>query len=602
MNIGIIIILLIVVLGAVCTLFYVVSLKQIKKKKQNYINTHEEIKTLDDKIQTELSRTKKISKNEESIKLFDRWLEEYNVYSKQVDAIDDSIRRMSKNARFRYRSDFDEYANTLDIQLDGFLDELEALYNKLKQYTSYELENTRISLDLKERIKELSIQFDTHLRYLEFYNSSFEERVIEVNEGINMFEEFQRDGEYTDGRNILKVCSEQIDFIDYVLNLILKLHESLKKSNSKISVIEELNDAMNEANFNINLEDFKQRLSDFKDYSNVLANKNVQIEFNKETKLETLNLLEVEHHDLDRAITKYLEIVQQKTTAINEIIEYIKQNDELIQKSEDIISGAIDERNSIAKMYNFDDVEKILHNFDHEINTFDQFSADYEELIEIIYSGQEDYARLKTRIEQANKYLLHLLENIRRILNNLRDIRTDEIKARQELNDYKQNLIEIDLYLRKHDHHNLVSSDLQNMIDEVNIKVDLLEKTLSVEPLFIADVRNLRSSIIATTNEIINEKLENNIKQREAAKLLIFYFNKFTHTREGNTYSRRFNTLYNEHDYKRILREGHELLIESNKDGHRIYEKIVSPAQNTYPFVKVLPNTESNNEVVKKEA
>lgn len=596
MNIGIIIILLIAVLGALFTLFYVVSLKQIKKKKQNYITTHEEIKELDDKIQTELSRTKKISKNEESIKLFDRWLEEYSVYNKQLDAIDDSMRRMSKNARFRYRNDFNEHANTLDIQLDGFLDELEALHNKLKQYTSYELENTRISLDLKERIKELSTQFDTHLRYLEIYNDSFGSRIIEVNEGINMFEEFQRDGEYTDGRNILRECSEQIVYIDYVLNLILKLQDSLKQSNKKIDIIEELNDAMKAVNFNINLENFEQRLEDFKNYSQVLASKDAQIEFSQDIQEETLKQLEVEHHDLDNAITKYLSIVQEKTTAINEIIEYIEQNDELIQTGEEIITGAIEERNSIAQMYNFDDVEKILHNFDYEINTYDQFSEDYQELIKIIYSGQEDYGKLKGRIKQANKYLRHLLENIRRILNDLREVRIDEIKARQELAGYKRDLVEIDLYLRKHDHRSLISTDLQNMIDEVNIKVDLLEKALNVEPLFINEVRNLRSSIITITNEITSGKLENNIKQREAAKLLILYFNKFTHTREGNTYSRRFNTLYKEHDYKRILREGHELLIDSNNDGHKIYEKIVSPAQNVEPFVAVLPKLEMKNE------
>lgn len=584
-----------IVIAVIAIITYVVISKNIKKRTEKYKQTVQAINEREEQIREELARTKKISKKEDTIRLFDEWLEEYNTYSKTHDMINQLKRRLVKNARFMNRKDFNEYANELDTHLDGFLDQLDVLYNKIKQYTSYELENTKISLELKKQTKELQTEFDTKLRYLEIYNRSFEERISEINDGILMFEELQRDGEYPTARGILKECSTRIDSVEYVLNLIVKLQEYLQILNEKIEIIDNQSNEMKALNFSINLRDFDSRLEGFKISSNEMLTQVTYIDFSKQVDRDVLKQLEFDLKALDLEITEYNGIVQEKTSYIREIIEYIKENEELIDEGQETISGAIQQRDQILSMYVIHDIEGTVNNLNEEIETFDQFIQDYDELIKIIYAGKEDYARLRSRIVKANKYIKHYLANMGDLLRKFHSIQSDELKAHETLSKYKRDYIEIDLYIRRNNHKEALSKDVRNILHDIEIKLDLLEESLHVQPINISDIRNLSLSVEKLTAELIEkDALANNIKQREAAKLIILYFNRFTQTHDGLTYSNRFNTLYAQCDYKRILKEAYELLIEANQDGKKIYEQIVKPAMNIKEYEPIL-NFEPKN-------
>ncbi len=156
---------------------------------------------------------------------------------------------------------------------------------------------------------------------------------------------------------------------------------------------------------------------------------------------------------------------------------------------------------------------------------------------------------------------------------------------------YQKNVIEIDLYLRSYNHQGLVSSNLKNILTDIDVKLEMLQDELDKEPLNITNVRNLNTSVAKLIQEVTETKAHENIKQREAAKYLILYFNRFTHTQDGINYSRRFNALFNDHDYKRILKESYELLKGSNKDGDQIYKRIVNQVQ-VKPFENILTHNE----------
>lgn len=579
-----------IIIGLV--IFYVSISRNIKKRAQKYTKTHDEIMDLEAKVKSELSRTKKISKNEESIKLFDEWLYEYEQFSGEIEIISHLTTRIKNTASFAKRKDFSSYASELNIHLDGFQERLLVLYNKINKYTSYELENTRISLELKERIKNLTNEFDGNLRYLEIYNQSFDNEIIHVNDEIANFEALQREGEYPEGRTLLKTASQKIDTIDYVLSLIIDLQTYINRLNTQIEKIEIINDKITKLNFSINLKDFDTKLANFKIDTNNLLNEVTYIDFNHDINKDELRKIKNDLKNLDSDITEYKGIVEEKSTYIYEIIEYLNNNEELIKQSEDILSGAHSEKEKISKLYQHEDINKYVEQIEHQITQYQDFKVDYQELITIIYDGKEDYANLKSRIIKANKYLHRLLKNVSESILALRDIRIDEIQAHEMIKTYQRNIIEIDLYLRGYNHHNLISSNFKNMLVDLEVKLEMLENELQLEPINITNVRNLNTSVAKLINEITTTKAQENIKQREAAKYLIIYFNRFTHTQDGINYARRFNTLFNDHDYKRILKESFELLKSSNKDGEQIYKQIVNQVH-VEPFEHVLtPNIE----------
>ncbi len=593
----IIVVLVILALIIAAAIFYFAVSTKIKKRTEKYKKLVQNINEREEQIREELARTKKISKNDESIKLFDEWLTEYNSYKKTFDIINQLKRRLVKNARFMNRADFNDYANELEIHTDGYLDQLDILFNKIKQYTSYELENTKISLDLKKQIKELQILFDQKLKYLEIYNRSFEERIIDVEEGITKFEELQREGEYPKARGILKECSSRIDSVDYVLSLIIKLQDYLTVLNEKIEGIENQSNEMKALNFSVNLNGFDTKLENFKVNSNELLTKVTYIDFSNQVDRDLLKQLEFELKDLDSEITEYHKIVQEKTAYIREIIDYMKENEELIAKGNETVSGAIAERDTISKMYVVHDIDKIIKELNDEIETYNQFAADYEELIAIIYAGKEDYSTLRSRIVKANKYIKHYLGNMGELLRKFHTIQMDELNAHENLVKYQRKSIEIDLYVRRNNHANFISKEVKNHLIDIDVKLNLLEQALSEQPINISDVRNLSNSVEKLTTEIVeNSLIENDIKQREAAKLMIMYLNRFTETHDGATYSNRFNNLYASCEYKRILKEAYELLIDANNDGKKIYETIVKPAMNVTPFEYILDINEETTE------
>lgn len=588
-------ILIVLVLGAIG--FYLVVSKKIKKKTENYKQIVRGINEREQEIHDELIRTKKISKNEKSIKLFDEWLEEYEQYKLTFDIINQLKRRLVKNSRFMNRNDFYAYAQELDTHLEGFEDKLDLLYNKIKQYTSYELENTKISLDLKKQTKELQNTFDVKLNYLEIYNRSFDERITEINDGISSFEELQRIGEYPRAREVLKECSSQIDSVDYVLNLIIKLQEYLQVLNDKILTIENHSTEMKKMNFSINLHDFDSKLSGFKLSTQEMLTQVTYIDFSNQVNRDELKELEANLKTLDLEITEYNDIVQEKTTYIREIIDYIEENDNLIKQGQETVAGAIEQQKNILEMYVVHDIQPTIDELSEEIDTFNLFIEDYDELIQIIHAGKEDYARLRSRIVKANKYIKHYLANMGDLLRKFYSIQNDELQARENLDKYKTDFVEIDLYIRRNNHKGNISNGVKNTIKDVEIKLDLLEQALELRPINISDVRNLSLSVEKLTAELIKkEALVNNIKQREAAKLIILYFNRFTQTHDGLTYSNRFNSLYAQCEYKRILKEAYELLLDANEDGKRIYEQIVKPAMNIQKFEPILSTNEETHE------
>ncbi|MGL5021260.1 MAG: septation ring formation regulator EzrA, partial [Mycoplasmatales bacterium] len=264
-----------------------------------------------------------------------------------------------------------------------------------------------------------------------------------------------------------------------------------------------------------------------------------------------------------------------------------------------LIDGARDEKDSIIKLYELSEIKQ-LTKIDDEIKLFSSFLDDYDKLIEIIYSAREDYASLKSRITQANKFLIRVIKNLEVSIKELKAIRSDELSCRERIIDFDLKVVEIDLYIRKYQHTYKTSSYINAMIEELNNKLRILKKELNNEPLNITTVRNLNDSVASIINKLTDEELEKNIKQRIGSELILKYISRFNKSEGMDTTIGRLNNLYSGHEYKSLLQEGYQILLNADSiKGPAIYKGIVSEVT-VDPFNEILSvvSTESNTKEV----
>ena len=573
-------IIIVVVAIIAIAIFSFIGNKIVKKKKRNKLHNEytDEMNAIEEtynNLVSELERTKKISKNEESINLYNTWLEEFDIINEKKEDIDATFNEFNDQYDKEDHNNFMICYDELEGKLFKFNEDLNILFKKVKQYTNYELENTRISLTLKTRLKSISSDFEQKLEYLEIYSKSFFEEITSAQGLITEFENLQRSGEYPEGRNILKNCNRKIDKIDFILKIILNFHEYLSQLDTDIQMMSKIGTEITKIGFSLNISDFGLKIGAFENERESILEKVARIDFENDLVKEDLKLLEDNINSLDGNISEFKDMVEEKFNFIKEIIAVLSKNEKLIETANDLIFGAITEKNKIITLYELPDIRQVKK-LDSEIEIYDIFKKDYTKLIEIIHNAKEDFVTLKLRIEQSNQYLIRLLKNVESAVNELRSIRNDEIHARESLTYYYRSSVEINLYMRRYGHLDSMSNDLKSLTLDLDIKLRNLVAILEKEPLNISEVRKLDSSVDKIINTLKNQYLLTDVKQRIGCELLINYMARFNTTDELNLTIKRLHNLYKNCEYKKILIEVLELLTSLTDDGPTRYKNIVS--------------------------
>ncbi len=573
-------IIIVVVAIIAIAIFSFIGNKIVKKKKRNKLHNEytDEMNAIEEtynNLVSELERTKKISKNEESINLYNTWLEEFDIINEKKEDIDATFNEFNDQYDKEDHNNFMVCYDELEGKLFKFNEDLNILFKKVKQYTNYELENTRISLTLKTRLKSISSDFEQKLEYLEIYSKSFFEEITSAQGLITEFENLQRSGEYPEGRNILKNCNRKIDKIDFILKIILNFHEYLSQLDTDIQMMSKIGTEITKIGFSLNISDFGLKIGAFENERESILEKVARIDFENDLVKEDLKLLEDNINSLDGNISEFKDMVEEKFNFIKEIIAVLSKNEKLIETANDLIFGAITEKNKIITLYELPDIRQVKK-LDSEIEIYDIFKKDYTKLIEIIHNAKEDFVTLKLRIEQSNQYLIRLLKNVESAVNELRSIRNDEIHARESLAYYYRSSVEINLYMRRYGHLDSMSNDLKSLTLDLDIKLRNLVAILEKEPLNISEVRKLDSSVDKIINTLKNQYLLTDVKQRIGCELLINYMARFNTTDELNLTIKRLHNLYKNCEYKKILIEVLELLTSLTDDGPTRYKNIVS--------------------------
>ncbi len=579
--------LLILVVIALGVLLYFVYKKQKRKKLiTKYRDILQQLLESNQDMEAELERTKLISKNDEGIKLFKSWSVSNQENMDHLEQIKQHVKELDQLNTNQQHQEFLQVSGILEGLIFDYDANFDILFKKVKKYTSFESENMRISITLHERIKNITRQFEVNLKYLEIYNNSFNSEILRATSLINEFENKQNDGDYPEGRNILKRANTIIEDIEYSYKIISNFQEYLLEFQADIDNVNTINKEIENIGFKINVSDFDLKMDKFKIRRQELLEDITGIDFENKFSAEKLNSLKNKSENLDRELTEFKNIVEEKFKFISDIMNIMAENEELIKTAEEVIGGAKLERDEIIKLYELPNISQIK-TLDSYFEEYSKFINDYEKLLNIIHNAKEDYARLKDRMTKSNHYLIRLLKNLKTSINELRAIRQDEIKASENISDFKALGVEMDLYLRKYDHKGKLSHTQYNLIDEYNTKLVLLEEELNKEPLDIELVRSLNDALITVGKTLSEKELESNIKQRLGGELLIKYLNQYNDNEDVNLLIKRLQNLYNNNDYRTLLSESYNLLQANSQKADLIYKEIVKQVD-VEPFAPVL--------------
>ncbi len=570
----------IIVIIIILISYFIIKNNKKKERSKVYtetIESYQKTQKLELNVLDSLQRAKKISKNDESIKLYNLWLSEFQevqVSIEELNIIDLELQElMNKNKH----KDFMKLEIQFSSKVAHSSEKLEGLHEKLYNFTNYEMENTQIAIELKEQLKELQKNFANNLQSYEIYDMSFAKQIEEITYELNKFEYLQKNGEYTDAREHLKSGTASINFIHLNYDVLNNSYVYLKEMNVNLEIIQQVRNGIKDLNFQLDIDNLQNDIDQIINEKQIFSEKIKIYTFNEEISKEQIDSNEKELLEIENKIFTIKNKIEEQYKVIKEIALKIDENKQLLDLCDTLIFGATEEKSEIEDLYQIPEL-KAIKKFDEEVSRFKKFQDDYKLLLSVIYELKEDYLTLHNRIDQSNSYLKIFIDKIEKAIIDLKLIREDELNARLEIKVHKEKIMTLELYLRHYDHYYRRSDNLVSEMKEMLEKLDQLDLELNNSPLNISEVRNINNAINNLIQSIIKDS-EKEIKYRIGGEKLITYCNQFID--EHDTYSliSHINSLFLNSEYTRVIQEIKSFLNSELSNGEEVYKNIVSKVQ-----------------------
>lgn len=551
-----------------------------KYKSSTSKKAHEEMKVkldqiteLESKLIESLERTKKISKNVESIALYNEWYSEFEKTEETVQRMRElDIEAIAKLHEKRFEK-FKEIQDKFNLIYEQVEKVLVALLDKMENFTGYELENTQIALKIKQQIKELQHDFNLNLQVLDTFEPKFKEAMSELIAKLSNFEDVQKFGDYKTAREILRETSEDVGQAEFNYNVILELFAYVNEIEHNINIVNQVDVEITKMNFALDIPNLESVLNNAVNVNEGLKAEILKFDFKMDLENENLEAKEKKLVEIDESIEDLKTTIEKQFEVIVKIDFLLTENEKLIGMTTELIAGAVAEKEEITNLYQVPSMPQI-DKLEKEVEIFSKFREDYAVLHDVIFNQKENYDQSLKRVEQSYAYLSKLLMNLEKAVTNLKDIRTDELIARETIEDKFKGLYQIELYLRSNDHYYEQSDNLKAMYAEAKEKLDKLVVLLNATPLEITEVRKLDTAVGKLIIEIIHV-VETEIKLRLGAEKLIIYSNRFIDVPNSQTIIMMANNLYNNRDYKAVIRELNTFLVKTIPNGDDIYKNLV---------------------------
>ena len=450
-------------------------------------------------INPELSKIETFLKNEKIENMYNTWCERLDdIKNNQIPHLTDmliesdySLQRLdSKAATYKL--------SQLEMEVYKVKTNAEFLLNEIKEITCSEEKNRTIIITMKQKYREL---YKTFMDNSNSYGEIYETIKLQFENIAGQFENFEKimeNNDYTEVTKVMKAIDEMLKHMEVVIKevpaIVINATKILPSKIKEILVIyknmKEVGYPLDYLNVEYNIEEANKKIKDCLDRTRVL---------NLEDNLFELNVLAeyfesiFNSFETERANRKEYEDINQKfyyrLTRMNNAIREIKSQIKDLKKSYNLSDEEIDTLNNIA-------------------DSLKSLNGDYNVLINHTSNNVFAYSKLIKEIENLNYRLINLENNLDASLDVIGNMREDEARAREQLEEIKS--IIRTSKIRIHEYNLPVIPEIfETELKEAALAIKEIIKELDRKPIAIEvlntrvdTARDLALKVLRRTKEI----------------------------------------------------------------------------------------------------
>lgn len=563
------IVLFMITLFTVAAILIAVVLNVIQSKKNKVLkNQLEQLEVEKNKIDSapiipELSKIENLNKTEKLESMYNNWKDRLDVIrTNQIPKITDMLIEADYSlSKMDYKSTLYKIAR-LEMEIYKVRTNSEFLLNEIKEITSSEERNRALITNLKASYRQLYQKFTDSK---DGYGDLAEPVTLQFETIAKRFEDFEilmEQNQFSEISALIKAIDDMLKHMSVVIeempSIYLLATSILPKKiadveNEYHQMIEE-GYPLDYLNIEYNIEEANKKISDILNRSRVL---------NLEDSLLELKVL------TDYFDSVFTDFEKEKV----ERFHYEENNRVFYRKLEKINSLMTEIFTSI------DDIKRAYSLSDDAIkqlsllgNDLDGLNADYKTLIDHTGNNTFAYSKLTKEIEGLALRLSRLEESVDEVLNSIGNMKEDEVRARQQLEEIKLILKDAKTKIREYNLP-IIPQTYYVELSEAQVAIKEIVKELNKKPITIEvlntrvdTARDLVLKLFGTTKEMM--------KTAMFAEMAIVYGNRYrSDSYELDKALRYAEKLFYTGEYQKSL----EVTINSlNRVEEGIYDKLLN--------------------------
>lgn len=559
----IIITLIIITIGLIIGVIFFIQNRKTKRIKKRLNELEIEKNKIDSSpIIPELAKVETYLQNEKVKVLYNEWtdrlqkIKDVNI-PKLTDMILETEYSLSQKD---YKSTIYKIAK-LEMELYKVRTNSEFLLGEIQEITSSEERSRVVITELKVRFRELHQKYqDTKNDFgsiADIVNKQFDV----ISKRFEDYETIMDNNEYTEVNGILKIIDELLRHMSIVIeevpSIVLLGTSVLPK---KISEVEDVYQKMLKAkypldylNVEYNIDEANKKINDI-----IIRTQNL----NLEDSLFELKVL------LDYFESLFSDFDKEKTAraSYSEVNNSFKKR---LRKINEVVDDIFSQLDDLKNVYNLseDNIVTLREIYD-ELQVINE---DYKSLLEHIMTNNFAYSKMLKELEILTSKLSTLEDKLDTTLDTLGNMRDDEVRARQQLEEIKIVLKDAKLKMREYNlplipqSYYVELNEASNAIREIVKELDKKPITISVLNTRVDTARDLVLKLYSKTRELL--------KTAAFAETVIVYGNRYRSSYDG--LSNKLNLaeqLFLKGEYQKSLELTINLL---NKIEPGIYERLL---------------------------
>ncbi|WP_066194979.1 MULTISPECIES: septation ring formation regulator EzrA [Gracilibacillus] len=494
-------------------------------------------------VTEELAKVKKLNLSGETQEKFESWKDKWDtIVTKDLPDMEEYLLDAEEAAdKFRIRSAQDNLGQVerqlqeIETKIEEMFEELDHLLNSEK-YVRKQLEE--IEPELKELKRELLHNRSQYSRAEAIFNDS----LADMTDKLSRATELTSEGNYIEAQDLMEHLKTDLDLLKTKINNFPDLFQAVKKDfPAQIKDLSRQIEEMEEEGCRVKPFGFTEELSDFEDQLRQMVKQLNSGE--TEGIKDTLD-------QMDERIQEISQLLDQEANAKTRIENQLPKEKQRLSEIKERITEA---GNQIKKLQESYYIESTILNL---MSSLEKWLAKAEKACEQLEKNLENEEINHIEIEEKLTLFAEDLEKLDQAQDDfqmqIKDLRKDEIEAKEAIHHLKQQLVQTS---KKLDKSNVpgIPSFIINAAEEATEKSDLVLKQLENHPLDMNQVQQLVEEAKRSVNYFM-EQTNLLMDQARLVELTIQY---------GNRYRRQYpalsqaltqaETLFREYKYDAAL-------------------------------------------------